>query len=127
MKFCKFHHFPDETNPLHVSKSIKQLNQFVNFDLKSLSNWLNANKISLNVSKTELIIFKPRIKKADFDLKSKLNGKRIHPNKSVKYLGINIDESLTWNELINDIVIKLNQANAMLYKVRVFVNTRVLK
>ena len=123
IKFCKVHHFADDTNLQHIDKSIKKLNKFVNFDLKNLSNWLNANKISLNVSKTELIMFKPRMKKVDFDLKLKLNGKRLYPTKSVKYLGIKIDESLTWNEHINDIAIKLNRANAMLYKVREFVNT----
>ena len=47
--------------------------------------------------------------------------------KSLKYLVMKIDESLTWNEHINDIAIKLNQANAMLYKVREFVKTKVLK
>ena len=76
--------------------------------MKNLLNWLNANKISLNVSKTELITFESRMKKIDFDLKLKLNGKRIYPTKSVKYLGIKIDESLTWNEHINDLAIKLN-------------------
>ena len=89
------------TNLLHISKSIKKLNKFVNFDLKNLSNWLNANKISLNVSKTELIIFEPRMKKVDLDLKLKLSGKRNYTIKSVKYLVIKIDESFTWNEHIN--------------------------
>ena len=108
IKFCKVHHFADDTNLLYTSKSLKKLSKFINFDLKNLSNWLHANKISLNVSKTELIIFKPRMKKVDFDLKLKLNGKRIYPTKSVNYLDIKIDESLTWNEHINDIAIKLN-------------------
>ena len=55
--------FADD-NLLYISKSIKKLNKFVNFDLKNLSNWLiNAKKISLNVSKTELVMFKPRMKK----------------------------------------------------------------
>ena len=92
-----------------------------------MSNWLNANKISLNVSKTELIMFKPKMKKVYFDLKLKLNGKRLYPTKCVNYLGIKIDESLIWNEHINDIAIKLSRANAMIYKVRKFVNTMVLK
>ena len=56
IKFCKVHHFADDTNLLHISKSSKKLNKFINFDLKNLSNWLNVDKISLNVSKTELII-----------------------------------------------------------------------
>ena len=33
------------------------------------------------------------MKKLDFDLKLRLNGKRIYPTKSVKYLGIKIDEN----------------------------------
>ena len=66
IKFCKVHHFADDTNLLHITNSIKKLNEFVNFDMKNLSNWLNPNKISLNVSKTELIMFKPRLKKLDF-------------------------------------------------------------
>ena len=73
-----------------------------------MANWLNTNKISLNDSKTELFIFKPRMKKLDFGLKLKLNRKRLYPNKSVKYPGIKTDESFTWNEHINGTAIKLN-------------------
>ena len=58
MKFCKVHHFADDTNLLCLSNSIKKLNKLVNTDLKHLVNWLNANKISLNVKKTEMVIFK---------------------------------------------------------------------
>ena len=51
IKFCKVHHFADDTNLLCLSNSIKKLNKLVNADLKHLANWLNANKISLNVKK----------------------------------------------------------------------------
>ena len=127
VKHCKVHHFADDTNLLHINDSIKKLNKAVNSDLRNLTNWLNANKISLNVSKTELILFKPKMKKLDFDLKLKLNGKRIYPTKSVKCLGIKIDENLTWIDHINDTAIKLNGANAMLFKVREFVNIKTPK
>ena len=67
------------------------------------------------------------MKKMDFDLKLKLNGKRLYPTKSVKYLGIKIDENLiTWNDYIIDTAIKLNKANAMLFKVREFVNINIM-
>ena len=50
IKFCKVHHFADDTNLLLcLSNSIKKLNKLVNADLKDLLNWLNANKISFNV------------------------------------------------------------------------------
>ena len=74
IKHCKVIHFAD-MNLLHINDSIKKLNKAVNSDLRNLTNWLNANKISLNVSKTELILFKPRMKKLDFDLKLRLNSK----------------------------------------------------
>ena len=51
IKSCKVHHFADDTNLLFLSNSIKKLNKQVNADLKHLVNWLNANKISLNVKK----------------------------------------------------------------------------
>ena len=62
-KFCKVHHFADDTNLLYLGKPIKKLQNLGNIDLKSLVNWLNGNKISLNVSKTEMVIFKSKRKK----------------------------------------------------------------
>ena len=63
----------------------------------------------------------------DFNLKIKLNGKPLYETKSVKYLGIKIDNKLNWKVHINDIVLKLIRANAMLYTVRDFVDARILK
>ena len=51
IKFCKVHHFADDTNLLYFSNSIKKLNRLVNADLKYLANWLNANRILLKVKK----------------------------------------------------------------------------
>ena len=64
IKFSTTHHFADDTNLLYVGKTLEKNQKYVNLDLKFLCNWLKANKISLNVSKTELIIFRdPRKKK----------------------------------------------------------------
>ena len=71
IKHCKVHHFDDDTSLLIINKSLKRLNKLLNIDLKNLTNWLSSNKIS----KTELIIFKPKRKPLDFNMKIKLNGK----------------------------------------------------
>ena len=68
------------------SNSIKKLNKLINADLKHLVNWVNGNKISLNVKKTEMVIFKSKQKKFEGDLKIKLCSKRLYPTESVKYL-----------------------------------------
>ena len=47
LKFCKVHHFADDTNLIHFSKSVYRLNKYVNLDLKNLTYWLNSNRISL--------------------------------------------------------------------------------
>ena len=60
-------------------------------------------------------------------MKTKLNGKRLYPTDSMRYLGIKIDNKLNWKSHVNAIATKLNQANAMLYKVRDFVNANILK
>ena len=53
----------DDTKVLNFSKSVNRLN--VNLDLKNLTYWSITNKISLNVKKTELVIFKHQRKKFD--------------------------------------------------------------
>ena len=59
IKYCKVHHFADDANLLYTNNSIKKLNKFFNKDLENVTNWLNANKITLNFDKTEMILFRP--------------------------------------------------------------------
>ena len=73
------HHFADDTNLLYANKSLKIIQTKVNKDLKSLCTWLRANKISLNASKTELIMFRDPRKKQSFEMKIKIDGKRLTP------------------------------------------------
>ena len=94
IQYCKVHHFDDDTNLFYTNKSVKNLNKPVNHDVKRLNNWLSANKISLNVEKTELVIFKILRKVLSDEIKIKLTGKRLFSSNSVKYLGLRIDKFL---------------------------------
>ena len=121
------HHFADDTNLFHTSESVKNLNKLVNRDMKHLNNWLSANKIYLNVEKTELVIFKCPRKVLQDDIKIKLSGKRLYPSNSIKYIGIKIDRFLHWQDQVNSIAVKLNRANALLLKIRNYVNMKTLR
>ena len=79
------------------------------------------------MKKTELVIFKHQSKKLDSPINTKLNGKRLCPSKSAKYLGIKIDENLNWKQHIHDITIKLNRANALSFTIRNYVNKHILR
>jgi retron-type reverse transcriptase len=59
IKFSKVHHFADDTNLLFSHKNPKILRKRVNADLELLFDWLCANRLSLNVGKTEFVIFRP--------------------------------------------------------------------
>ena len=48
----------------------------------------------------------------------KLSGKRLYPTESVKYLGVKINANLSWQYHVNDLSVKLNRANALLFKMR---------
>ena len=73
------------------------------------------------------MIFKHQRKNVDSPIKIKLNWKRIYPSKSVKYLGIKINENFNWKQHIHDIAIKLNRANALLSIIRNYVNKHTLR
>ena len=65
IKHCNVHHFTDDTNLLYTNNSIEKLNKLLNKNFKNLTHWLNATKITLNVDKTEMILFKPTKKPLD--------------------------------------------------------------
>ena len=73
-----------------------------------------------------MVIFKSNQKKFEGDLKIKLCGKRLYPTKTVKYLGVKIDTNLSWQYHVNNLSIKLNRANALLFKMRKYVSLKTL-
>ena len=74
-----------------------------------------------------MVIFKSEQKKFESDLKIKLCGKRLYPAESAKYLGMKIDTNLKWEYHVNDLSIKLNRVNALLFKLRFYVSLKILR
>ena len=77
-------HFADDTNLLIASKSVTKVNREVNYKLRLINDCLKANKLSLNPSKTEIIIFKEKTKKITKYLNFRLSGQKIHIKNNVK-------------------------------------------
>ena len=67
VKHSVVHHFADDTNLVCSDKEPSRLREKMNEDLKQILEWLCSNRLSLNVSKTEFIIFKPP-KKIPYDI-----------------------------------------------------------
>ena len=118
IKFSQSFHFADDTCLLNIQNTISKI---------SRSLWLNANKIKINNTKTEVILFKTKHQPWDTDLRLKLRRKRLYETKYLRYLGIKIEENLNWKIYIYDLASKLNRANAVLGKLRHFVNSKILR
>ena len=82
-----------------------------------------GNNISLNVAKTELIIFRKTNTEIP-EMKIMINGKNIYPSKSTKYLGIHLDDDLSGVTHCNELLPKLRRANGMLSKARHFITNK---
>ena len=120
------HLFADDTNLLYSNKSLKKINKH-NQDLSFLSKWLRSNKISLNTSKTEIIIFRPKRKTIQKHLNFRISGQQIKTSTHVKYLGIHLDQHLDWNLNMTKLQSKLNRAIGLLSKIRHYVPKFLLR
>ena len=98
----------------------------MNEDLKLVFEWLCTNRLSLNVAKTEFVIFKPPKKRMENRFTLRLNGKTIFESKKIKYLGIIMDDELTWKFHIIELRKKLNRTIRMLFKIENIAPLRVL-
>ena len=72
------------------------------------------------------MIFKPKRRTLDHDIKIKINGHRLQPSKVVKYLGFYIDDELNWKTHISFVCSKLKRANGALSKLHHFVSEKIL-
>ena len=114
----KVDHFANDTSLLCLRNFIKKLKKLFNAHLKHLVHWQKANKISLNVKITEMVIFKSMWKKFEGDLKIRLCGKTLYPTESANYLGVG---------QVNNLSIKLKRPNAFLFKIRQYINPKILR
>ena len=79
---------------------------------------LRVNRISLNVDKTDIILFRSKNEKVKKKLNFRLSGQKIIPTTHNKYLGILLDQHLSWDQHLKIVKQKLSRANGPLAKAR---------
>ena len=127
IQHSEMHHFVDDTNLLiYSSNSMKKINRYINHNLNVIVHWLRANRISLSVDKTKIVIFRPKGKDITKKLNFRISDQQIYISKQVKYLGLMLDESLTWLSHISMLKAKLRRANGLLAKLRHYTSSKLL-
>ena len=108
--------FADDTNIFISANSIVEVYNKANAVLKCLSLYLRANFLHINISKSKFIHFKtPRSKDTPLDLN--LNESKLKRVKSIRFLGVYIEEKLNWQCHINILVRKLSRSAGILYNI----------
>ena len=102
----KVRHFADNTNLFFPNKSLNIKNKCINHDLVLINKWLRANKIGLNTTKTDIIIFRPKNKRIKKQLNFRNSGQKVKPCTKVKYLKVILQEHLEWNTHTNNVKTK---------------------
>ena len=81
-----------------------QLEKLINIELKKISNWFKENKLSLNIDKTNFMIFKNKHNnKPDLHFRIEIHVKHIEKVEVTKFWGILIDNNLSWKAHTNHI------------------------
>ena len=108
--------FADDTNIFFSHKDPQYVIDSLNNELEKLSDWFQANKLSLNTEKTKFMVFKPRQKKFYLDIKLFINNKCIEQVKETVFLGVILDENLSWKSHFSHIANKISKSIGIIYK-----------
>ena len=106
---------------------LQEIAERMNHDLSKLPVWLRANKLSLTIENTELVVLWKQNTKLNNSFQIKLDQKRLFPINSMKYLGLLLDEHSIWPLQISHIQMKLNRAIGILSKLWYQANIHILK
>ena len=123
-----FHLVADDTYLFYSNKSYMKMKIEVNTSLDNIANWLKANKLILNVKKSNLLVFDSRRNSTDRPpVKLLVNDEELKPKDFAKYLGVYFDKQLSWSEHIEITNNKLHKGVGILTKLHKYVQEETTK
>ena len=119
--------FADDTNITLSAKTVADLKIAVTSEIHNLTCWLRANRLSLNVAKTELMIIgsRQRLNAQCEEIDISIDDRTIKRVDHTKSLGLTIDAQLSWSKDVDEICKKASSAIGALKFVRPFIPTYV--
>ena len=129
MKNCsemlKFIQFADDTTIMYSHSSIVQLKSTLETETNKVINWLRANKLIINLTKTHSMLFTKKI--GNFNLHLQIQDIQLEENFETSFLGVIIDNRLSWKQHIQYISGKISKSIALMRLLRNKFPKRILK
>ena len=113
----------DTTLYCNIDQNVSE--EVINNELSKVSQWLAANKLSINVTKTKYMAFHLHKRVVTYpDLQ--LNGNKIERVTYFNFLGLILQSNLSWNKHVNHISLKVSKTIAILYQLKSVYSLKVL-
>ena len=122
--------FADDKNLSHSGKNIHSLFNTIDNELSNISHWFSSHKLFLNADKTKFTLFDKVIQKDNIPLvlpPLKINNTLIKRVGHIKFLGVLLDENLTWKNHINLIENKISKSLGILHPAKFLLNQKSRK
>ena len=122
--FTKFILYADDANIIITAENFTEIQNKIEILLEHLQSWVHDNGLKLNIKKTKYMIFTKR-PKIDFEIY--LNGVLIEKSTCERFLGVLVDDKLSWSNHISAISSKISRNSGIIYKLKGIVPESVLK
>ncbi|RVE40271.1 hypothetical protein evm_015079 [Chilo suppressalis] len=101
--------FADDSTIIFECKNENDYELSINKDFDKIMKWMQNNKLTVNLDKTKSMTFKQRESKKIIDVKIEHSGKKVEEVNTTKFLGIYIDNNMTWETHCNYVYEKLRK------------------
>ena len=116
------------TFKITTTHNLKSLTKEINAELTKIVEWLGLNKLSLNVKKTKMMLFHYKQRNiSETTPKLKINGTLIEKVKTFNFLGITIDEHMTWKPHTQKVACKIAQTIGTMKRLKKFLPQNIMK
>ena len=122
----KFLLFADDTTLFIQGSKIDEMVVTLNNELVKLSNWMKSNKLTINASKTFFMVTCGKNINLD-NVSIKIDNCVISRVSHIKFLGVTIDEKLTWKPHLLSLHTRISQITGVLYKVRSYLTPECIR
>ena len=112
--------FADDTNIFLSGKCIKETIEIMNIEIGKINEWLQVNRLSLNIEKTHFMIFSSIRKKFTYIPDIEINGYKIKCVEQTKFIGVVLDSKLRWERHITSVKTKIARGLGILNKAKKF-------
>ena len=116
--------FADDTSVFFSHSNPNSLETVLNNELQNIDVWLRCNKLSINIKKTNYVIFRPSQKKFNHSFSLFIGGRSLIQSNVTKFLGVYIDELLTWKYHINFVCKQIAKSIGILFRTRFYLSCK---